>query len=83
MLDKLMGGLIDKEKITRETITDTLQELKTELECEQTDLFIMIKPFNDEGEFKCYVYQNKEKVNGNGKVPMLIREITLKEIIGG
>lgn len=76
MLDKIMGGLIDKEKITQETIADTLKDIKTELDCEMSQLFVMIKPINDQGEFKCYVYQLQ-----NG-VPTLVREITLKEILG-
>lgn len=77
MLAGLMGGLVDKEKLTRDTITDSLIDLSEEYGCEPTDLFIMIKPTNKDVDFKCWVYKLE-----NG-APTLKREITLKEILDG
>jgi hypothetical protein len=78
MLAGMMGGLIDKEQITRDTLTDSLLALAEEYQCEPTDLFIMIKPTNKEDvDFKCWIYKVE---NGN---PTLKREITLKEILDG
>lgn len=72
----IFGGLFDKEKMVRDTITGCLEELAIELGCSFNELFIMIKPTNDSYEFKCWVYKIED-----GKTK-LVREITLKEILG-
>ena len=75
MLAGLMGGFIDKEQITFDTIQATLENVAEELGCNYKDFFIMIKPVNEEFVMKFYVYKME-----NG-VPKPVREITLKEIL--
>jgi hypothetical protein len=77
MLESLLGGLIDKEKAIATTIKESLKEVAKELKCSHNELFIMIKPTDDKMNFKNWIYKHE-----NGKPPKLIREITLKEIIG-
>jgi hypothetical protein len=72
----LLGGLFDKEGMVKATIETCLENIAEELECKATELFIMIKPTDEEFNFKCWVYK---MVEGNPKV---IRQITLKEILG-
>lgn len=75
MLGNLLGGLVDKEQITFDTIQGTLEDLALELKCSHKDFFIMIKPIKEDFSMKFYVYKLEE-----GK-PNLVREITLKEIL--
>ncbi len=70
-----MGGLIDKEGIVKDTLEDALEKFSIELECKPTQVFIMIKPINDDAEFKCWLYTAKEGA------PKLVREVSLKEIL--
>jgi len=74
MFASLMGGLIDKEKITHDTIQSTLENVAEELGCSYKEFFIMIKPMDETFTMKFYIYKLE-----NG-VPKPIREITLKEI---
>jgi hypothetical protein len=76
-LNNIMGGLIDKEQITHDTIQTTLENIAEELNCDFKDFFVMIKPTNDEFDMRFYIYQTIE-----GK-PVFQREISLKEILGG
>jgi len=76
MLGSMLGGLIDTEKIVRDTIQTALENVAEELQCSHNELFIMIKPINAEFDMKFYVYKIEQS-------PKLIREITLKEILGG
>lgn len=79
MLDSLLsglGGMIDKEQITIDTIQDTLEKLSKELNCRFSDLFIMIKPKSEDFSFRCDVFKYE-----NGK-PIHVREITVAEIVG-
>lgn len=75
MLGNLLGGLVDKERITFDTIQGTLEDLADELKCSYKDFFIMIKPVSEDFCMKFYVYKIQ-----NGK-PEIVREITLKEIL--
>ena len=77
MFGKMLGGFFDKEAIVRETIQGTLVNVSEELGCDQNELFIMIKPFNEDFDFKCYIYKVAK-----GSNPALVREISLKEILG-
>lgn len=77
MFANLMGGLVDKEKITHETIQNTLENVAEELQCSFSELFIMIKPINEDFDMKFYIYKI---IDG---VPNPIREISLKEVLGG
>ena len=79
----ILDNLFDKEAMVKNTIENCLENLAMEMQCKATDLFIMIKPttaeFSDENNannFKNWVYRIE---NGS---PKLIREITLKEILG-
>ena len=76
MLENLLGGLIDKEKATRKTIENSLEDLAEELGVGHKELFVTIKPINDKFQFLLHLY----KLEG-GK-PILIREVLLKEITG-
>ena len=75
MFASLMGGLVDKEQITFNTIQGTLEDLAEELGCNYKDFFIMIKPVDENFAMKFYVYKMEQGV------PKPIREITLKEIL--
>ena len=75
MFASLMGGLVDKEQITFNTIQATLENVAEELGCNYKDFFIMIKPTNENFEMKFYIYKMD-----NG-APKPVREITLKEIL--
>jgi len=75
MLGNLLGNLFDKEEIVRATIQKTLINVSEELKCNEKELFIMIKPFNEDFDFKCYIYKIEQS-------PKLVREISLKEILG-
>ncbi len=75
MFSDLMGGLVDKEQITYDTIQTTLEDVAEELGCNYKDFFIMIKPTNDDFNMKFFIYKLE-----NG-VPKMVREITLKEIL--
>ena len=75
MLGNLLGGLIDTEKIVHDTIQSTLENVAEELNCTHKELFIMIKPIDESFTMKFYIYKIEQS-------PKLIREITLKEILG-
>lgn len=77
MFGSLLGGLIDKEKITHDTIQETLLNVSEELNCSYKELFIMIKPVDETFTMKFYIYK---LVKG---APKLIREIPLSEVLGG
>jgi hypothetical protein len=76
MFGELLGGLIDKEKATRETITSTLEDLSEELGAEYKDFFVTIQPTDEKFVFKLYLYHVVE-----GR-PKFVREVPLKEVTG-
>jgi hypothetical protein len=76
MFGNLLGGLIDTEQIVHDTIQTTLENVAEELNCTHKELFIMIKPIDESFTMKFYIYKIEQS-------PKLIREITLKEILGG
>ncbi len=67
----MLDALFNQEKAIYSTIQVSLESLAEELNCSCAEFFIMIKPVDEKGNFKMWVYKNKE----------LVREITLKEII--
>lgn len=76
MLGNLLGGMLNVEGSTRETITRTLENLSEELkEPNFKNFSVTIQPINDEFEFVCLVYH----ITPQGRV--FVREITLKEIV--
>jgi hypothetical protein len=72
----ILGNLFDKEQLVKDTIQSTLENVAQELECSYKELFIMIKPKNEEFDFDCYIYKI---IDAN---PKIIRKIPLKEILG-
>lgn len=76
MIASLMGGFVDKEQMTFDTIQSTLENIAEELECSFTDFLIMIKPINEDFAMRFDIYKME-----NG-VPKFIRKIELKEILG-
>ena len=77
MFSNLMGGLVDKEKITHDTIQSTLEDIAEELSCSHKDFFVMIKPIDEDFDMKFYIYFASKDAS-----PKFIREISLKEILG-
>jgi hypothetical protein len=77
MLENLVNGLVDTEKITYDTIQTSLEEIAIELKSEPKDFFVMIKPTDNDYNFKFYVYKTE-----SNKAPKFVREISLKEILG-
>lgn len=71
----MLGSLFNVEKITHDTIKDTLVDLSQELECEYADFFIMIKPKDADCNMQFFVYKME------AGVPKFVREIMLKEIL--
>lgn len=77
-LESMMGGLIDKEQITKDYIKDALSLAATEFKIERKELMFFIKPINDEFEFKIYIIHWDAEKNIPKK---FLREITVKEIV--
>ena len=76
MLAGMLGGLIDKEQMIYDTIQTSLENVSEELGCTEKDFFIMIRPSDDEYNFKLFICKYDE--NGN---PRKVREMLLKEIL--
>ena len=76
MLEGLLGGLVDKEKATRNTIKESFEDFSEELNAKASEFFITIKPINKEFDFVIHLYKMED-----GK-PKVIREVPLKEITG-
>ena len=60
MFENLLGGLVDKEKITYDTIQSTLEDVAEELNCSFKDFFIMIKPTNDDFDMRFDIFKYDE-----------------------
>ena len=75
-IEKLLGGLFDKEEATQDIIQNALQNVAQELECSHNDVFIMIKPKNEDFEPRFLIYKTE-----NNSAPKYIRDITIKEIL--
>jgi hypothetical protein len=73
LLDEMMGGLINKEKATFDTIQNALENISIELNCSHKDFFVIMKPVDEEFSPKFYIYLTQ----GN----KFVREITIKEIL--
>jgi hypothetical protein len=76
MLAGMLGGLIDKEQMIYDTIQTALENVAEELGCTHKDFFVMIRPMNEDYDFKLFICKYDE--NGN---PMKVREMMLKEIL--
>ncbi len=76
MLENLLGGFVDKEQITKDTISLALIAVAKEYNLTHKELAFMIQPKDDEFNFKVYIVQLD-----NGAPKKLLREITVKEIV--
>lgn len=76
MFGDLLGSLVDKEKITHDTIQECLEEVAKELGCGWDEFFISIKPKDEKFEMRFDIYRFENKV------PKFVRQMTLKEILG-
>lgn len=77
MFSNMLGGLVNKEQMTHDTIQNTLEDIAEELGCSYTDFFVMIKPNDEEFNMKFYIYLSPENT-----APKFVREISLTEILG-
>ena len=82
MLGNLLGGLVNKEQITFDTIQGTLENVAEELGCSYKELFIKIAANDDEFSPVFHIFKTEPYTNIE-TVPRFkfIREITLKEIL--
>ena len=77
MFGNLLGSLVDKEKIIREYIENTIEDVAEELKCQPDHVFIMIKPISANSQnFKVYLYDMSQ-----GGAPKMVREMELKEFV--
>lgn len=76
-MNSILGGLVDKEKITHDTIQSTLENIAEEYNLPFSHFQIMIKPINEKFEMKFFIYKTELNLP-----PVFLREITLKEILG-
>jgi hypothetical protein len=53
----MFGNLFNVEKLTYDTIQETLLNVCEELECSYSDVFIRIKPTNEECDMEFHVMQ--------------------------
>ncbi|MEM2138566.1 MAG: hypothetical protein QXM96_00215 [Candidatus Woesearchaeota archaeon] len=67
----MIDFLFNKEDAVANVISDFMIKICEELNCDFKDIFIMIKPINENFDFKIYVYKDKT----------FIRETSLKEIL--
>lgn len=85
-LEGLLGGLLSpdaKVNAIKDTIKDSLEDVQAELGCTHSDFVIMIKPTNEEHEFKLYIVKANGELLKSIAIPgTVVREITLKEIVG-
>jgi hypothetical protein len=77
MLEGLLGGLVDKEKATRETITNSFEDFAEELGVSHKEMFITIVPVDEKFGFVIHLY----KIEKDGR-KVWVREVPLKEITG-
>lgn len=83
MLQGLLSGLVNTEKITNDTIQEALENISNELDCSYKELFIKIATSEESFTpsfhiFKTEICENLETIPRY----RFIREITLKEILG-
>jgi len=77
-LENMMGGLVDKEQITKDYIKDALSLAALEFKLDRKELMFFIKPVSDEFDFKIYIIHWDIEKNVPKK---FLREITVKEIV--
>jgi len=73
---KMMG--IDPEQQTYDVVKEALENIAKEYNCTFKDIFIMISPIDGEFNHKYIIC----KRNAEGVPTGIVRDITLKEILG-
>ena len=77
MIGELLSGLVDKKKLIKNYIENTIEDVSEELGIKPKELFIMIKPTEDaSNEFVVYLY--KIVLNSS---PVKVRTMELKEFV--
>lgn len=72
-----LGSLIDKEKIIREYLENTIEDVSEELGVKPSEIFIMIKPTTKEdNSFDVHLYRLIENAP-----PQYVRMMSLKEFV--
>lgn len=86
-LESLLGGFLSpdaKVNAISDTIKDSLENIQAELQCTHSDFVIMIKPTNEQNEFKLFIVKSNHELLKSIAIPgTVVREITLKEIVEG
>ena len=78
ILDSIIGS---KEEMTKETLQSFLEDVSIELNCKHQDFICVIKPTDDEFNFKCFILKATPELLAS--IPKsLHREVTVKEILG-
>jgi len=75
MFQELLGNFIDTEKVTHETIQNTLLRICEENQCSFKDIFITIKPTDENCNMRFDIFRYVD-----GK-PSFVRKIELSEIL--
>lgn len=79
MIANFMGNLMDKEKATIDTIKMAMQEVAEETGLNHREFGFFIQPKTKDFDFKIYIV----KINPTtGAIGAIVREITVKEIVG-
>jgi hypothetical protein len=83
MFGNLLGGMVNTEKITFDTIQGALENVAEELGCSHKELFIKISALDEEFSPIFHIFKT-EPYSHLETIPRFkfIREITLKEILG-
>lgn len=86
-IESLLGGFLSpdtKVNAISDTIKDSLESIQQELGCTYSDFVIMIKPTNEQNEFKLFIVKANQELLKSIIIPgTVVREITLKEIVEG
>jgi len=82
MLNSLLGGMVNTEKITFDTIQGALEDVAEELGCSHKELFIKISASDEQFSPIFHVFRT-EPYTSLETIPRFkfVREITLKEIL--
>ncbi len=78
MFANMMGGLVDKEQITKDYITDALALAAKEFNLDRSELIFIIRPIKEDFTFKVYISQCEP---ATGMPKKFLREITISEIV--
>lgn len=73
----MLGGLVDKQKLIRDYLENTIEDVSEELKVKPCDLFIMIKPKEvNDNTFKVLLYLSKEN-----SPPKFVRAMSVAEFV--